>query len=88
MGTPHRGSDESKFGVIIARVLKYLGFHSNADILFAAKYDSPELRDMHRRFEAISQHVMVVNFYETLKLSNLWGLYRTYVRIGTYAYYL
>ncbi|KAI0898019.1 hypothetical protein F4806DRAFT_460892 [Annulohypoxylon nitens] len=79
MGTPHRGSDESKFGLIIARMLGFFRLQSNSDILRPMEYDSPELGEMHQRFEAISQNVMGANFYEARKFRSFLGLRWTYV---------
>ncbi|XDG01967.1 hypothetical protein ABKA04_001582 [Annulohypoxylon sp. FPYF3050] len=79
MGTPHRGSDESKFGLFIARILGFFRLQSNPDILRPMEYDSPELGEMHQRFEAISQSVMGADFYEARKFRSFLGLRWTYV---------
>ncbi|KAI1447159.1 hypothetical protein F5Y02DRAFT_379924 [Annulohypoxylon stygium] len=79
MGTPHRGSDESKFGLVIARTLGFFRLQSNPDILRSMEHDSPELGEMHQRFEAISQNVMGANFYEARKFRSFLGLRWTYV---------
>lgn len=84
MGTPHRGSDESKFGLVIARTLGFFRLQSNPDILRSMEHDSPELGEMHQRFEAISQNVMGANFYEARKFRSFLGLRWTYVSTVDY----
>ncbi|KAI0376669.1 hypothetical protein F5Y04DRAFT_285613 [Hypomontagnella monticulosa] len=78
LGTPHRGSEAAKYAAKLARGFQFFGLDPNFDIVNAIGYDSPELRDMHRRFEAVSQDLLGVNFYEILKLRQLYGVYYDY----------
>lgn len=86
MGTPHRGAASAKIAAIATRVLSLLWLHSVPEIVEAIRYDSHELRDMHRRFEAVSEDFTIVNFYELLKQPNLGGRYQEYVSITEHSW--
>jgi hypothetical protein len=66
LGTPHRGSNFSKWGSIAAQMLQPLG--SNPSLLQEVTYDSLSLRDLHADFEdAVGNKLHVVNFFEQRK---------------------
>lgn len=81
MGTPHRGASAAIAGGIQARFYQVFRLNSFPDIVDATTYDSDELCDMHQRFEAISQDMRTINFYETIESSKLGGLFHDYVSI-------
>ena len=80
LGTPHRGSASAWIGVGVAKFFRFSGLKAYPDIVEAVKYDSVELQDMHRHFEAISDHLRIINFYEKHKLPQFLGLWESIVR--------
>ena len=86
MGTPHRGSIGADRGAIAAQVLRFFALRSVPNILMAIRYDSHELRDMHRQFEAvISPNLILVNFFETEKFPQFLGYWNEYVSLASNA---
>ncbi|KAJ2992303.1 hypothetical protein NUW58_g2211 [Xylaria curta] len=75
LGTPHRGSPSAWLGTKVARLFRLCGLNANPDIVEALMYDSPDLQDMHRRFEAKSDHLRLVNFYEMRNTTRLYGIF-------------
>ncbi|CAK7237004.1 hypothetical protein SBRCBS47491_009829 [Sporothrix bragantina] len=72
LGTPHRGSDGSYIGWLVAQALRPLG--SSVFLLGLLEYDSPVLLDLHRDFVNIIGHdCRIINVYELLK-SQVFGL--------------
>jgi hypothetical protein len=75
LGTPHRGSASASLGVKAAKLFRAFGLKASPSIVEAITYDSVELQDMHRHFEAISGDVRIVNVYEKRETQALWGLW-------------
>ncbi|KAH6653678.1 hypothetical protein BKA67DRAFT_660234 [Truncatella angustata] len=75
LGTPHRGSASASLAVKAAQIVRAFGLKASPSIVEAITYDSVELQDMHRQFEAISDHVRIVNFYEKQETQGFWGLW-------------
>ncbi|KAH7111469.1 P-loop containing nucleoside triphosphate hydrolase protein [Dactylonectria estremocensis] len=75
LGTPHRGSASASLGVKAAKLFWAFGLKAAPSIVEAVTYDSIELQDMHRQFEAISDHMRIVNFYEKRETQEFWGLW-------------
>ncbi|KAB8269937.1 hypothetical protein BDV30DRAFT_241947 [Aspergillus minisclerotigenes] len=75
LGTPHRGSASALQGARVAQVLRLFGLGTFPEIVEAVRYDSVELQDMHRRFEATSDHLKIVNFFEKRETAraSCWG---------------
>ncbi|KAE8366385.1 hypothetical protein BDV27DRAFT_155999 [Aspergillus caelatus] len=75
LGTPHRGSASALQGARVAHVFRLFGIGTFPEIVEAVRYDSVELQDMHRRFEAISNHLRIVNFFEKRETAgaSCWG---------------
>ncbi|RYP01145.1 hypothetical protein DL765_010878 [Monosporascus sp. GIB2] len=79
LGTPHRGSADASIGVRWARFFNCFGLNALPSILEAITYDSVELQDMHRQFEAISGHLRIISFYEKRETVKFWGLWSSIV---------
>jgi hypothetical protein len=63
LGTPHRGSSFTRWGGIVAWMLRPLG--SNPSILDEVAYDSLSLVDLDRDFAGVIEgDLRVVNFFE------------------------
>ncbi|EXK77979.1 hypothetical protein FOQG_17325 [Fusarium oxysporum f. sp. raphani 54005] len=75
LGTPHRGSASASLGVKAAKLFRAFGLKASPSIVEAITYDSAELQDMHRQFNAISDHVRIINFYEKRETQEYWGLW-------------
>ncbi|KAM5527058.1 Kinesin light chain 5 [Fusarium oxysporum f. sp. phaseoli] len=75
LGTPHRGSASASLGVKAAKLFRAFGLKASPSIVEAITYDSVELQDMHRQFNAISDHVRIINFYEKRETQEFWGLW-------------
>ncbi|KAE8138364.1 hypothetical protein BDV38DRAFT_282040 [Aspergillus pseudotamarii] len=75
LGTPHRGSASALQGARVAHLFRLFGLGTSPEIMEAIRYDSVELQDMHRRFEAISNHLKIVNFFEKRETAraSCWG---------------
>ncbi|KAI9775707.1 MAG: hypothetical protein M1816_005776, partial [Peltula sp. TS41687] len=78
LGTPHRGSNFTKWATLIARALQPIG--SNPSILRELAYDSVPLFDLHSQFVAVAgDSLQVVNFFEQRKtcILKLWFVQRS-----------
>ncbi|KAL5000887.1 hypothetical protein BDV10DRAFT_199813 [Aspergillus recurvatus] len=66
LGTPHRGSNFSRWGKTVAGLLSPLS--SNSSILGELTYDSLSLQDLHDNFtKAVKNVQSITNFYEQRK---------------------
>ncbi|OJJ84728.1 uncharacterized protein ASPGLDRAFT_170633 [Aspergillus glaucus CBS 516.65] len=66
LGTPHRGSNFSSWGKVIASLLQPLS--SNPSILGELTYDSLSLHDLHDRFMKVATKIQyIANFFEQRK---------------------
>lgn len=73
LGTPHRGSNFSRWGKKMASFLQPLS--SNSFILGELEYDSPHLHDLHEQFTQVAANIQcIINFYEQrmTRIFKLW----------------
>ena len=70
MGTPHRESQFDSWESIVAKLVLKGGRGGNCSLSDVIQRSAPVLRDVSRRFEAISALFTLISFYEAYGLSD------------------
>ena len=71
LGTPHRGSEQTKFADIIAKLASAALHRPNSKLIEVLKQDSDVLESQRSSFSAISEKLPVARFYETIPVTGI-----------------